>query len=455
MVSNRKALCLLFAAVIFLCFGCGGTPNRPRGDVEPEVVKSPWQKTEISKVTNGGLLSTNVAAVPDQLAENLVHFVFLVDAHEATEQEPNPPIEYTLKHLVWNTASAEIISQSDIVTLDNTLEFALTADSNNNLYLAYRGGNVAHCNTHQSDTMLSVKYAGSNNWTEYTGAIGYSGSRNPAYTDGDAGDFPSLAVDDNGNVHIAFQFFWEGCDSNNTLHPDVLYVQKGQGMFDSFAIGDEEQVEGNNYTSNYQNAVGYFNSLVLDSEGNPVVFHGAREINYTEYGLRFSRRLEGVWRSEWLDSGCFIGDISAAVSPQGTLAVAYYVDDCTVHLSYTEDDEKSLRYAYLDEEGWHKTIVDEATKVGTHTRLAFDSSGNPAIAYYETESYGIGKQRDLYNLKLARWDAENNRWFKQRVDETGDIGVYNSLWFDGEDKIFLSSFSNTDNTIYLFSEAAE
>ncbi len=452
-INKHLKASLIAAAIVNV--SCGGTPNRPRDDVEAEVAKSPWIKTAIAKVTDGGLLSTNSAAVPDQESPNLIHFVYLVDAHEVTEEEPEPPIEYTLRHLVWDTESASAVSETDIVTLDNTLEFALKADPNNNLYVAYRGGNEAHCNTQQSDTMLAVKPANTTTWTEYLGGMGYSGTRNPAYTDGDAGDYPSIAIDSNGNVHMAFQFFWEGCDSNNALHPDVLYVQKSAGAFDSFDIADEESVEGNNYNNNYQNAVGFFNSIILDAEENPVVFHGARELNYTEYGLRVSRRIEGAWQSEWVDRGCFIGDVSAALSPEGNIAVAYYVDDCTVHMSYTEDDEKALRYAFLDEEGWHIDIVDEATKAGLYTKLAFDSLGNPAIVYYETESYGIGKQRDLFNLKLAYWEEENQRWFRQRVEEAGDVGMYNSLWFDAEDNIHISSFSKTDNTIYLFSEADE
>lgn len=446
----------LLAALILV--NCGGKPNRDKPEVEPEVVKSPWLKTAITRVTEGGLLSTNVAAVPDQVSQNLVHFVYFVDAHELTEENPNPPIEYTLRHLLWDTEGEienSIIATEDIVTLDNTLPFDLAIDPNSTLYVTYRGGNEAHCNTQQSDTMLSVKDTNSDIWTEYLGGMGYSGTRNPAYLDGDAGDFPSLAIDSSGNVHIAFQFFWEGCDSNNALHPDVLYVQKTAGALDSFVIADEEQVEGNNYTNNYQNAVGFHNSLVLDIDENPVVFYGAREVNYNEHGLRIGRRINGSWETEWIDRGCYIGDVAGALSPTGELAVAYNIDECTEHLSYTEDDAHALRFALYDGTHWKIHTVDEATKVGTHTQLTFDSLGNPAITYYETESYGIGNQRELYNLKLARLNREDNTWFKQRVEEAGDIGVFNSLWFDENDRIFITSFSKTDNTIYLFTETTE
>jgi len=451
------AIALLLSTACF--FSCSGKPAREKQEVEPEEVKNPWLKTPITSVTNGGLLATNVAAVPDQLADNLIHFVYLVDAHEATEDEPNPPIEYILRHLVWDMAAEadqNIVATYDIVTLDNTLEFDLAVDLNNTLYVSYRGGNEAHCNTQQSDAMLAVKTATSDQWVEYLGATGYSGLRNPAYTDGDAGDFPSLAVDQNGNVHIAFQFFWEGCDSNNALHPDVLYIEKPAGAFDSYDVADEEQVEGNDYVaSNYQNAVGFHNSLILDAEDNPVVFYGAREINRNQHGLRIGRRVNGGWQTEWVDRGCFIGDVAAALSPTGELAVAYYVDECTEFLSYTEDDGRALRYAIFSEDEWHIQIVDEATQVGSQTQLAFDSEGNPAIAYYETESYGVGSPRELYNLKLAYFDTENAHWFKQRVEEAGDIGIYNSLWFDAQDNIFITSFSKTDNTIYLFTEQEE
>jgi len=450
---------LALLSMITVHSGCGGKSSRDKTEVEPEVVKSPWLKTQIVTVTDGGLLSTHVSALPDKLSENLIHFVYLVDGHEVTAAQPNPPIEYTLRHLVWDTNAPEgdnLVSTSDIVTLDNTRGFDVKIDSNNTLYAAYRGGNVAHCNTQQSDTMLAVKTDDENRWHEYVGAIGYSGSRNPAYTDGDAGDYPSLAIDRNGNVHIAFQFFWEGCDSNNALHPDVLYIQKAAGALESFDIANEEQVEGNDYAgTNYQNAVGYHNSLILDEDDSPVVFYGAREVNYNEHGLRVARKMNGNWQSEWVDKGCFIGDISAATSPQGDLSVAYSIGECTEHLSYTEDDGYALRYATYVEGAWQIHTIDEATKIGSYTSLAFDNFDSPAIVYYETESYGIGGQRDLYNLKLARLELTTNQWFKQRVDEAGDIGVFNSLWFDTDNNIFISSFSNTDNTVYLFTEARD
>mgnify|MGYP000011762687 CR=1 FL=1 len=457
--SKKSTLALVLLSVVIVTAGCGGRSNRDKKEVEPELVKSPWVKTKIIAVTKGGLLSTNVIAVADKLSESLLHFVYFVDAHEVSEEQSNLPIEYTLRHLVWDTEAPEgesLVSTSDIVTLDNTLEFEVAIDNNNTLYTAYRGGNVAHCNTQQSDTMLAVKATGDSAWEEYVGAIGYSGSRNPAYTDGDAGDYPSLAIDSNGNVHIAFQFFWEGCDSNNALHPDVLYVQKPAGALDSFDIASEEHVEGNDYaTTNYQNAVGYHNSLVVDMDDSPVIFYGAREINYNEHGLRVARTVNGLWQSEWIDKGCFITDISAAISPEGELGVAYSIGECTEHLSYTEDDGYALRYAVYSEGEWTVHTVDEATKIGGHTELAFDNLGSPAIAYYETESYGIGGQRDLFNLKLARLDLTNMSWFKQRVDEAGDIGLFNSLWFDIENNIYISSFSNTDNTVYLFTENNE
>jgi len=441
---------------LLMMVSCGGGSSRDKTEVQPEIVQSPWLKTAIMRVTDGGLLSANVAAVPDHLYESLIHFVYIVDADDGSEAESPPPNEYTLRHLVWDTSASDgknIVSTDDIVTLDNTLEFDLEIDESNTLYAAYRGGNKAHCNTKQSDTMVAVKAVGDDQWHEYVGAIGYSGSRNPAYTDGDAGDYPSLAIDNLGNVHIAFQFFWEGCDSNNALHPDILYVLKPAGSFDSFSISDEEPVEGNDYEeTNYQNAVGYHNSLILDAEENPAIFYGAREVNYNEHGLRLARRINGTWSTEWVDRGCFIGDVSAAISHEGNLAVAYYVDECTEHLSYTEDDAHALRFAvYVDNE-WQVHTVDEATKSGTHTQLTFDRLGAPAIVYYETESYGIGSQRDLYNLKLARFESDSNSWFKQRVSEAGDIGVFNSLWFDADNNTYISSFSKTDSTIYLFTE---
>ena len=53
-------------------------------------------------------------------------------------------------------------------------------------------------------------------------------------------------------------------------------------------------------------------------------------------------------------------------------------------MSYCDDANKDLKYAWLDTEGWHKNIVpDPAANVGTGTSIAVDAFGNPRIAYFD------------------------------------------------------------------------
>ena len=424
--------------------GCNseGNDNPPKIDVEP--VSSQWQQQEIVDLSSGGgLLSNSVKAVVDKQMPNLVHFFYLLDTPRESDDQP---LSYDLHHKVWDLQTASVYSNSvdeTIVTLDNTLGLSIAIGQDNSLYTAYRGGDRADCNTKQSDAMFSFKGPSDQNWTEYLAAIGDSSSRNPAYRDGDAGDYTSLAVDSAGNVHMVFQFFWEGCDSNNAAHPDIRYIMKVAGAYDSYQTVDEEAVEGNDYRINYQNSVGFHSSLILDADENPVVFYYAEQTR-ENFGLRVGRRVNGSWELDWVDPGCQIGAISGGLAPDGKIAVAYYIHECAEHISYTQDDQFALRYAVYDGESWKIEVIDEATKAGDFTSLTFDSSSNPAIAYYEFESFGVGRQSELYNLKLANFDAEKGGWFKQRVAETGDIGRYNNLWYDSEDRVHIATFSKTE-----------
>ena len=159
-------------------------------------------------------------------------------------------------------------------------------------------------------------------------------------------------------------------------------------------------------------------------------------------GLRASRRNgDGTWQLDWVDVDCEVVALSAARSEvDDKLAVAYAVKEHNgVNTVYY------LKYAEFQNDTWTVETVDDSVSCGSYCSLAFDSGGKPAIAYYEMRTHS---GYTLKNLKFAR--RNGNSWERQIIASTGDIGLYNNLWFDENDQPVICSYSNTDRAIYLF-----
>ncbi|MFV1951902.1 MAG: hypothetical protein ACC630_08130, partial [Nitrospinota bacterium] len=427
---------LLFLSLSLFCFtGCAGKSDsngdNSGGDVGTEEGPAEvWEGFALGQTGEGGLLSPRVTAVVDS---NEYAHIFYFDKNGKNDTP------YGINYLVWDIKTSSLLSVSEpesVIEVDNCSALSLALDTDNSPVVAYQGGIFRECGPEkQSDVMLSVKE--NEAWAEYTGATGIV-KRNPVLPDGLAGTEVSVAVDSKGGVHLCYQFFYEGCDAMNFRYPDLQYVKKDSSALD--AEVSEETVEGNIYEgSNMQNSVGEHAVITLDSHEDPAIFYYAEFPDGTN-GLRVARRKNGEWIKEWVEKDCVVGDISAALSTDGYLAVAYYVKQ------YTDgrDDVDCLMYAKEESSSWVVRMVDDTTRNGKYCSLAFDPSGSPAIAYYEIESYS---GRGLEDLKLARFNGKS--WDREVVASTGNIGLYNTLWFDNDNPVIIS-YSNTDKTIYIF-----
>jgi hypothetical protein len=435
----------LFIALFFFsnCGGSasGGKTDSPGNAIIDKPTGSSWHQTSIRQISTSGLLLPQVKAVYD--GSGGLHIAYFTDSLTL-------PGHYTLNHVLWDLGTQTEIAAEPVVDIDNCRALALAVDRSHDPVVAYQGGSVREGGSEQqSDVMFSLLK--NDIWTEYTGGIGFV-QRNPVFTDGLAGKHVSAAVDQAGNIHLCYQFFYEGIDAMNFNYPDLLYVKKGGSSPSASAA--EETVEGNVYnpdgSASAQNRVGAYACLLMGRDGNPVIFYYADlKPNLSDpdtKGLRVSYRLsEGTWSHEWVETGFEVGGISAALDNNGNPGVAYYVAGEYSDASGMTHKE-CLRYASKASSSWKPVMVDESTFCGKYCSLAFDASNNPAIAYYSMQNNS--GSLTIRDLMFARQSGE--AWSRETVASTGDIGSYNTLLFDDAGSASICSYSSTDQTIYLF-----
>ena len=439
---------LMVAISMFFCTlpGCGGGSGSSgfigavnNSDDSSGRVTTPedWQLLDIAAFPAGGMLIPNVKAAHDDAGH--VHIAYFTDSLTTDG-------EYTIEHIEWNPLTRDQVMQSSVIDIDNCRTLGLSLSQGEDPVVAYQGGDIREGGSEQlSDVMISLR--DNNSWTEYTAGVGYV-ERNPVFEDGLAGKQVSLAIDSTGDIHVCYQFFYEGIDAMNFNYPDLLYVRMDGSSLSEEAV--EEPVEGNVYNDNgtagEQNRVGQDACIILDEQEDPVIVYYAdlapNMADQSQKGLRIARRLNDAWVCEWIETGIEVGDITCSLDNDGNICVAYYVEG-----EYTDalgTHRQCLKYARQQESSWDIAIVDETVWCGRYCSLAFDESGMPAIAYYAMQNHS-GSQI-LNDLRFARYSGSS--WGREVVASTGDIGLYNTLFYD-EGTAYIGTYSSSNDTIYL------
>ncbi len=177
----------------------------------------------------------------------------------------------------------------------------------------------------------------------------------------------SLALDTGGVPHVAAY--------NNDK--EVSYYNGPAGSW----TANKPTGQGNNE--------GAFLSLALDTSGNPhisacsntISTSGADYVNYRF--LQYFYFNGSSWTKQKVDNDYSVGG-DTSIATQGTAA----------HISYLDFTRWHLKYATNSSGAWIPSVVDASGAVGFTTSLKLDSSGSPAIAYYDVTNK---------DLKFARW----------------------------------------------------
>ncbi|MCX6012470.1 MAG: Ig-like domain-containing protein, partial [Chloroflexi bacterium] len=127
-----------------------------------------------------------------------------------------------------------------------------------------------------------------------------------------------------------------------------------------------------------------------------------------------------------VDSAGIVGEYtSLAFNSSGNPAISYF-----------DNTNKDLKSTRCNGSTWVLQTVDSTGNTGYYTSLAFDNSGNPAISYLDLTNG---------NLKFAGWNGSS--WVLQTVDSAGNVGWNTSLAFDGSGNPTISYYDYTNTNL--------
>jgi hypothetical protein len=457
---------------ILVCACGGGSDENNSQDPPPNVPQADrWDRFDVIQI-EGEPLIPNVRAIMD--GQGAIH-IFYYNLSGSYDSWPR----YHINHVVWDSQTAALVGEKEIVEarppypgddddgLSNTLIMDVGLTPDGSPIIAYQGGlipvptnGVPECNiTYQADLMVNLFNGGS--WDEYLGIYGDIRGKNPVFTDGYIGISGSFAVDGQGTVHMAAQCYYEMCDLHGLGYPDLMYVRQTiSDLGNGYDIGREELVDDSNeFVSGGARSVsqmGYLCELILDARDNPIVVYvgtpnqDGQDEDRT--GLRMARKVGGDWQTEIVQvlEEWQIESLSAAVAPDGTIGIAYYMKAGT---DTSEPDHLKYAFRQLDGNGeWDFHIVDKTSHCGDYNSIAFDSNSRPMIAYYDIHA-NSGSYRTRHDLRFAH--LESNGWIKETVASAGDIGKYNTIWIDADDTVYICTYEHNNQQIVIFKERQE
>jgi hypothetical protein len=192
--------------------------------------------------------------------------------------------------------------------------------------------------------------------------------------------------------------------------------------------GDEDFTEPNWTSSSWSiqtvdssGTVGSWTSLALDFNGNPHISYCDNANN----DLKYAYWTGSAWHIETVDSAGMVGAaISLALDQLGNAQISYF-----------DSTNSALKYANWTGLTWNIQTVATGIGLITYTSLALDSYGNPHISYYN-QSNGA--------LYYASWNYSS--WITDIVDSRGSES---SLALDTADKPHIS-YSSSYSLKYAF-----
>ncbi|MCE7985038.1 MAG: hypothetical protein DYG89_28015 [Caldilinea sp. CFX5] len=216
-------------------------------------------------------------------------------------------------------------------------------------------------------------------------------------------------------------------------NPVISYFDFTNGDLKLAHCGDPTCSSGNIIqTVDSSDDVGWFSALRLDSNGRPVITY----FDATNFDLKLARCGNPTCSSGniviTLDSGGTVGrDPSLRLDSSGRPVISYY--------DITNGDLKFVRCGSATCSGNTFRTLDSAENVGEFSSLALDSSGNPVISYH---NFTNG------DLKLVHCgDATCSSG--STIVTVDSVGRYTSLALDSSGKPVISYYDASNSSLKL------
>ena len=335
--------------------------------------------------------------------------------------------------------STDIISRpwsKSIIDSEFTRDSSLGIDSNDFVHISY-GSYDDPINSH----IGALKYAtyDGNSWNVST--IDHA----------DVGEFSSLTIDSNANIHISYED-----DANNTLKYAKLelinwthtLIAGNNGDYSSMALDSNDDIHVSYYDSGngdlvYQKFDGIsWTGSVIDSTGN-VGKHSSITIDSNDHihisywsghgddYLKYAK-YDGVsWTISYLQITIGVSQSSISVDSNGIVHIAFCDMSCD-DLYYGTYDS-----SFAPNSAWTSSIVENIGIIECRTSISLDIDSNeiPHIIYHH------------YNDQELKHASKNGgTWVTSTIDSFGfgidpmesQFGCHNSLDIDSNDNLHVS-----------------
>jgi hypothetical protein len=249
-------------------------------------------------------------------------------------------------------------------------------------------------------------------------ATNCTGEQNVCNQGDTTGLWPAIGYDPSDNPMVAYRDVHFGFAMDDFAKSDVEFAEGGNGSYSVLTV--DVSRGGGTYNRVAFTPAGLPAVLTYDETGmNPGVYIDQQVVT----GDLGAQEAMGGWTSAQVSTELIGNQLGFAISAQGVYGAAYY-DMGVSRLLYTES---------MDGMTWSTPAsVDLTGTTGFYPSLAFDSAGEPAIAYYRCSSHpGMGMNCDPSEDGLLLARRSGTTWAVQvvRADPSVTDGVYPALAF--------------------------